>query len=138
MEWCENNSVCTCKKSLWGNPEKTFGIGHKLSSANQVTLTADPWPYSAKHVLLDAFSYLNQLMLAETKRQPNNFDEIFPVRRSLEKYLKEKCRSEYSQKFPFKYFAKSFLISKLSLKSFSIQTIVSKGTLKHQSVKVFS
>ena len=45
------------------------------------------------------------------KKQPDNFDEISQAIAKFEKYPKEECCSHYQQ-ISYKYFVKSFWISK--------------------------
>ena len=45
--------------------------------------------------------------------QPDNFDEILQAKIKLEKNLRGKCYKELYQQLSFKYFVKSFLISKI-------------------------
>ena len=53
------------------------------------------------------------------------------AKKQCEKYVMEKCQSEYDKQISFKYFVKPFSITYLLSKVSEIQSTISGGTLKH-------
>ena len=64
------------------------------------------------------------------------FGDISLAKAIFRKLFKEKYKLEHYHQLSFKYFAKSFSISKLLSKVLQAQTILSGGTPKHEWVKL--
>ena len=73
--------------------------------------------------------FLPALMLVRLalEKWPQNSNDILHANAKSDNYLMEKCQSEHHLQLSFKYFVKSFSISKLSSKISEIQTTISGG-----------